>query len=94
MCIRDSAYAQPVLARIQHGAALCQQKGPFFELRLRSLFSELWEAVYNFAVKDSESGRSVSRSAENERMKKMMRYIQEHFREKMAVKMCIRDSFY
>ncbi|MGI5896583.1 MAG: helix-turn-helix domain-containing protein [Oscillospiraceae bacterium] len=81
----DDAYARSVLAQIQRGAALCQQKGPFFELRLRSLFSELWEAVYNFAVKDSENGRSVSRSAENERMKKMMRYIQEHFREKMTV---------
>ncbi len=49
----DDAYAQPVLARIQHGAALCQQKGPFLSFACAALFSELWEAVYNFAVKDS-----------------------------------------
>ena len=82
---RRDAKSGMALARLKSGAELCLNRGPFFELRLRSLISELWEAIYPLAVREPEEGQPTSRQADNERMKRMMQYTQEHFREKITV---------
>jgi AraC-like DNA-binding protein len=82
---QDDPQSSRILDQIRQGATLCLNKQQFFELRLRSLFSELWESIYELAMNHPDSSRPVSGSADDERIKQMMRYIQEHFKEKITV---------
>ena len=82
----DDAYAQPVLARIQLWRGALPAERAFFELRLRSFVLRAVGSGLQFCREGfRKRAFGFHFSAENERMKKMMRYIQEHFREKMAV---------
>ena len=74
------------LELIQQGPALLEERKPFFEMRMRTLFSDLWEEVYSRAMTLQGLREKSSRTAEDERMKRMMGYIQEHFREKLTVR--------
>ena len=74
------------LELIQQGPALLEERKPFFEMRMRTLFSDLWEEVYSRAMTLQCLREKSSRTAEDERMKRMMGYIQEHFREKLTVR--------
>ena len=71
------------LEGLRRGIALSREGGPFFEMRLRSLFSQLWETVYGWAREKGEAG--ARRGAEDERIKAMLAWIGEHYGEKMAV---------
>ena len=67
----------------------CEEMGlkrePFFELRIRSLFSELWETVYLWAIESKENEKGGDRS-EDERIKKMLAIIRERYSEKITAK--------
>ena len=43
---RSDPESKGFLERLQKGVELCSRKEEFFELRLRNLFSELWESIY------------------------------------------------
>lgn len=73
------------LEKLQQGVKLCQNKNEFFELRLRSLFSQLWETVYFWATQSESGSSTVQRATRDDRIKQMMRYAQEHFPEKISV---------
>ena len=58
---------------------------PFYELRLRSTFSRLWEQVYQWAM--DERARGVEYDAqEDRRIKQILGHIQQHFAEKLTVR--------
>lgn len=58
---------------------------PFFELRIRSLFSELWETVYSWAMAADENVKSYDYETD-ERIKKMLAVISEYFSEKITAR--------
>ena len=74
------------LERLQEGIRLSQEKAPFFELRVRSLFSGLWETVYSWAMEGREEDSTFD-SEEDERIKKMLSMIRENYGEKMNAAM-------
>lgn len=72
------------LEGLHRGIALSQEEGPFFGLRLRSLFSRLWETVYGWAAGEEQEGSRYN-AAEDERIKQMLTWIGGHYREKLTV---------
>ena len=72
------------LEKMREGAELSIKGERFFELRLRSLFSELWEIVYSWAMDENKKGTGYN-TLEDERIKQMLSYIQEHYSEKITV---------
>ena len=74
------------LERLREGIRLSQEKAPFFELRVRSLFSELWETVYSWAMEGREEDSAFD-SEEDERIKKMLSMIRENYSEKITAAM-------
>ena len=82
---RSDPESKGFLECLQKGVELCSRKEEFFELRLRNLFSELWESIYRWAAQKESSTPSVRRSIEDDRIKQMMRYVQAHFSEKISV---------
>ena len=74
------------LERLQEGIRLSQEKASFFELRVRSLFSELWETVYSWAMEGREEDSAFD-SEEDERIKKMLSMIRENYSEKITASM-------
>lgn len=72
------------LEKMREGAELSSKGEPFFELRLRNLFSKLWEMVYSWAMDEKKSGTGFN-ALEDERIKQMLSYIQEHYSEKITV---------
>lgn len=72
------------LEKLRKGAELSQKGAPFFELRLRTLFSQLWETVYLWAM-DRKEDTKLYNSMEDQRIKELLSYIQEHFCEKTSV---------
>lgn len=82
---RSDPESKGFLECLQKGVELCSRKEEFFELRLRNLFSELWESIYRWAAQKESSTPSLRRSIEDDRIKQMMRYVQAHFSEKISV---------
>lgn len=82
---RDDPESARFLDRMQEGVRLCLEKGEFFELRLRSLFSELWETIYRCAMQSRDASKGVRDVLEDGRIKQMILYIQKHFPEKLTV---------
>lgn len=72
------------LEKMREGAELSIKGERFFEQRLRSLFSELWEIVYSWAMDENKKGTGYN-TLEDERIKQMLSYIQEHYSEKITV---------
>ncbi len=54
------------LEKMREGAELSSKGEPFFELRLRNLFSKLWEMVYSWAMDEKKSGTGFN-ALEDER---------------------------
>lgn len=74
------------LSQIREGVELCRKKEDFFELRLRNLFSGLWETIFQKAMQlGRDSSQDVCDFTEDSRIKRMILYIQEHFSEKTTV---------
>lgn len=79
------------LEKVQEAEDLCLKEELFFELRLRSLFSELWETVYAWAM-EKKDGEKPYNSLEDERIKKMLSYIQIHYEEKITAEMLSKEA--
>lgn len=74
-----------VLNLIQDAIRLSGEKPEFFEMRLRNIFSQVWERVYQWAVfacSDKENGENMSRDRQ---VKQMLVYIQENYHTKLTV---------
>lgn len=76
---------QEFLEKMKKGITLSLEGEIFYELRLRSLFSELWETIYDWAM-DEKMNRGVYNSREDERIKEILAYIQKNYGEKITVK--------
>lgn len=74
---------QKILEKMEEAAQLCLKDESFFELRLRSIYSELWELLFTCAME--KKGGKGSDFQENERMKKMLAYIQEKCLEDISI---------
>ena len=90
--ILDIKYIAPVLEQRQLDAVplYCSHAGSakFLE-KMRegaelSIFSELWEIVYSWAMDENKKGTGYN-TLEDERIKQMLSYIQEHYSEKITV---------
>ena len=65
-------------------ASLAKEKSEFFEMRLRSVFSELWELIYTRAEAEKKAvPQNVSER--NHLIKQLLSYVQEHFAEQITV---------
>ncbi len=73
-----------LLEKLGQCEEICLKKEPFFELRIRSIFSELWETVYSWAQEQKKHENTYD-PAEDERIKRMLTLIQEHYGEKITV---------
>ena len=62
---------------------ISRKEEPFFELRIRSLFSELWESIFSWAM-ESKGQESDYDLKEDERIKKMLAVIGERYNEKLT----------
>lgn len=71
------------LDRLCRCEELALKKEPFFELRIRSIFSELWETVYSWAMEAKDCG-SRHDYEEDERIKKMLTFIGARYGERIT----------
>ena len=76
---------QDFLENIREGIRLCLERPSFFELRLRSRFSEMWESIYQLARRQEKQPGGADHSLGDERIKKLMLFVQDHYSEKLSV---------
>lgn len=81
---KNDAKGREFLEKMLKCEKISMQREPFYELRIRSIYSELWETVYSWAMEKRDVGNAYN-PAEDERIKKMLSYIQEHYNEKLTV---------
>lgn len=75
---------QHVLRQLTEAIRLAHKQPAFYEFQLRNLFSSLWETVYTRAENQLPS-RELYNLREEERIKKMLTFLQEHCSEKLSV---------
>lgn len=75
---------QDVLIQLAEAVRIAHRQPRFYEFHLRNLFSSLWETVYLRAT-DQLPPRELYNGKEEERIKKMMTFIREHYPEKLTV---------
>lgn len=75
---------QYALSQITEAIRIGQKKQPFFELRLRNIFSALWETIYTRSTRQL-GPQIVYNLQEEERIKRMLTFLQEHYSEKISV---------
>lgn len=80
---RENPLDAVFLEKLQEGIRLGREKAPFFELCVRSLFSELWETVYSWAMEGREEDSAFDRE-EDARIKNMLSVIRENYSEKIT----------
>lgn len=83
---RENPLDAVFLEKLREGIRLGREKAPFFELRVRSLFSELWETVYSWAMEGREEDSAFDRE-EDARIKNMLSVIRENYSEKITAAM-------
>ena len=71
------------LDKVKEAEAVCLAEDDFFELRLRNLFSELWETIYLWGMEKKTKEKDYN-FLEDERIKRMLSYIQVHYEEKIT----------
>ncbi|MCI8623373.1 MAG: AraC family transcriptional regulator [Provencibacterium sp.] len=76
--------AGELLEKLREGERLGRQRELFYELRLRTLFSQLWETVYSWAIQAGE-GETDYNALEDERIKELLSYVQGNYSEKIAI---------
>lgn len=81
---RSDAGSCTFLKKMLECEKIGMERKTYFELRLRSLFSELWETIYSWAMEKKDVEGSYN-PVEDERIKKLLTYIQEHYNEKLTV---------
>lgn len=89
---QNSAEGRRFLEKMQQAEMLCLKEEKFFELRLRSLLSELWETIYTWAM-EKKTGEKSYNSLEDERIKKMLSYIQTHYEEKITANELAEEAY-
>lgn len=73
----------PFLEKLRRCRDLSMEREPFFELRIRNLFSEMWETVYARAM--AQKNRELSYDpTEDGRIKRMLSLLQERCSEKIT----------
>lgn len=80
---RDDEESRRFLKKMLECEKISLKGEPFFELRLRSHLSELWETVYSWAA-DRKFADSDYDPVEDERIKQILSYIQEHYHDKLS----------
>lgn len=73
-----------VLEWLKEGSKLSLEGERFFEFRLRSVFSRVWEQVYGWA-EERKKGAASYNALEDERIKQMLSFMQENYQEKLTV---------
>lgn len=73
------------LAQITAAARIAQEQANFFEFHLRSIFSTLWEVIYTRGL-DKKIPLSLDNNQDDERIKKMLLFIQENYSHKLTVR--------
>lgn len=58
---------------------------PFFEMRIRNLFSQLWETIYALSAEANIEDAPQS-PLENDRIKEMLQFIQSHYSEHLTIR--------
>ena len=82
---RKDSGSRTFLDRLGDAAAISRQGENFYELRLRSLFSELWESVYTWAA-SCQSEKPLYDPSDNDRIKKILQFMQQHYSEHLEVR--------
>lgn len=77
----DAAFLDKLLA----ASRIAQSGDTFAQLRLRGLFSELWEDVYRWAS-ETDHEMSLPPASEDERIKHMLSFIQHNFSRRLTVR--------
>ena len=73
-----------LLSLLRQTLAVGQAEETFYELRLRSLFSTLWEQVYRWAEDERMTLKDYN-AQEDRQIKQILAYVQEHCGEKLTV---------
>lgn len=81
---RKDAAGRRAAEQIDRAVRIAGAKKEFFELRLRSLFSSVWEDVFAGASQQEAPDFTFS-EREDERLKKMIAFIRAHYAEKISV---------
>ncbi|GAA0258785.1 AraC family transcriptional regulator [Faecalicatena contorta] len=76
---------RPTLNLIAEAACIGLGKKLFFELRLRNIFTNIWETIYTHAANQTLS-QTPHRAQEDERIKQLLLFIQKHYAEKLTVR--------
>ena len=71
-------------AKAEEAARIAHRKKPFYEFRLRSIFSELWETIYDRTMQP-EMPEPAESTRDIERIKIMLTFMREHCHEKLTV---------
>lgn len=72
------------LRLIQEAAKIEQNQDLFFELKLKNLFSTLWESIY-YRAQNQVSSEPSYNLQEDIRIKQMMLFIEEHYSQRLSV---------
>lgn len=80
---RQDARSKDSLRKLHECEEIGRKEEPFFEFRLRNLFSELWEIIYSQASEE-KNRESTWDPAEDKRIKRMLTDIQMHYQEKLT----------
>lgn len=82
---RQDPKSARILDQLLEAIELGRTRQPFFELRIRSLFSQIWEYVYAQAM-DLKSQDNSAQVQENDRIKEMLKYMQDHYNDHLTVR--------
>lgn len=82
---RENSRDASFLDKLLDASRIAQSDEAFSQLRLRSLFSELWEDVYRWAA-ETGSENAPSPYSEDERIKDMLSFIQQNFSHRLTVR--------
>lgn len=81
---RQNKEDQYVLRQLTETIRMAHRQPLFYEFNLRNLFSSIWETVYMRATEQIPS-QELYNLKEEERIKKILTFIQEHYSEKLTV---------
>ena len=73
-----------LLSQLAEAARIAQEAKPFYEFRLRNLFSSLWETIYS-RITELEVMDLAESVHDIERIKTMLTFMREHYHEKLTI---------
>ena len=81
----DDPDATPALSLVRETIRLCRDEPDCYELRLRNTLSEIWILLYHANKVRHEPGKITKSTARDIRLRKMLLFIGEHYREPVSV---------